>query len=110
VDVISDPPVPRAIKWLFDAMEYFDVQIYSSRSKNPDGVKAMRGWLEVFAAHEFGDIEKAQQFVAALKFPIDKPAAFLMIDDRAICFGGDFAALDPEELLKFKPWYKRDSQ
>ena len=44
----------------------------------------------------------------ALKFPTQKPYAFLMIDDRAICFQGKFDDLDPKELLNFKPWHKRD--
>jgi hypothetical protein len=50
----------------------------------------------------------AREFVALyLRFPTQKPAAFLTIDDRAICFQGSFEQLDPETLLAFKPWNKR---
>lgn len=41
-----------------------------------------------------------------IEFPTKKPAAFLTIDDRAFCFEGCWP--DPAELLKFKPWNKRD--
>jgi len=43
-----------------------------------------------------------------IKFPTEKPAAFLSIDDRGYCFTGEFPK--PEELLKFKPWNKKDNQ
>ena len=39
-----------------------------------------------------------------LKFPTKKPAAFLTIDDRAICFNGKFPT--STEMMAFKPWNK----
>jgi hypothetical protein len=106
-DYIPDPPVPGALKWLKGAMDYWDVQIYSGRSREPAGIEAMKGWLRKHATEEWGDAD-AEKFVGSLKFPTQKPYAFLMIDDRAICFQGDFGALAPKELLNFKPWHKRD--
>jgi len=108
-DVIPDPPVPGALRWLLKASEHFDVQIYSSRSKAPAGVRAMIVWLRGHVVREWGDPDHAEEFMDAIKFPVLKPSAFLTIDDRAICFNRDFESptLNPTALLKFKPWNKR---
>ena len=47
VDVIPDPPNEGALDWLIDLMESeeFTPVIYSSRSKDPKGVEAMKSWL-----------------------------------------------------------------
>lgn len=111
VSVISDPPVPGAIKWLEDHLPVPDcicamapahegpiVQIYSSRSKSWCGRRAMKKWLIKHGMHAGYINEKI------LKFPTKKPAAFLTIDDRAICFDGNFPTTD--QMINFKPWNK----
>lgn len=108
-DVVPDPPVPGAIRWLRKATEWWDVQIYSSRTSQAGGIEAMRVWLLNFAIHEFGDMDAAERFMAEISFPAQKPPAVLTIDDRAICFEGNWSELDPAELLKFKPWNKRNA-
>lgn len=112
VDVIPDLPVPGAIDWIMDHLpipesiscmgpEYTGpvVQIYSSRSKERNGIKAMKKWLVDNGLH------KAYLTEDILKFPTQKPAAFLTIDDRAICFNGTFPTT--KEMLEFKPWNKK---
>lgn len=106
-DVISDPPVPGAIRALWVATEWWDVQIYSSRTSQSGGIDAMRDYLLNFAIHEFGDKDVADRFMDAITFPAQKPPAFLTIDDRAICFEGDWSAFDFANLVNFKPWNKR---
>jgi hypothetical protein len=106
-DYIPDPPVSGALNWLAEAMEDWDVQIYSGRSREAAGIEAMKGWLLKHATEEWKDAGRARKFVDALKFPTQKPYAFLMIDDRAICFQGRFDELAPKDLLNFKPWHKR---
>lgn len=112
-DVIPDPPVPGALKWLWKATEFFDVQVYSSRSKEPHGLIAMKSWMmqesrKVFAYdHPMCSPDAVTGEAYPITFCHEKPAAFLTIDDRAICFQGDWGSLDPADLLKFKPWNKR---
>lgn len=99
-NVANDPPVPGAIEWLRDLIINGDVdpQIYSSRSRQDGGVLCMRNWLVKHGLE--GDLADV------LTFPTQKPAAFLTIDDRAICFDGTFP--DVITMKAFKPWNKRE--
>ncbi|MAF04943.1 MULTISPECIES: hypothetical protein [unclassified Herbaspirillum] len=112
VSVIPDDPVPGAIEWIMEhlpcpdgicamAPEYKgpEVVIYSSRSKSWFGRRAMKKWL---IKHGL-----PYQYITEgiLKFPVKKPAAFLTIDDRAICFDGTFP--NAQEMMSFKPWNKK---
>jgi hypothetical protein len=113
--VVPDPPVKGALKWLWKATEWFDVQIYSSRSKSVEGREAMFRWMVKHAKIELGDghpmammdDDGDQGPIYPITFAYEKPAAFLTIDDRAICFDGDWSELDAADLLHFKPWNKR---
>ena len=95
-DVAADPPVPGAIEWLDAMLESgeFEVCIYSSRSSQPGGIDCMMQYLMYWGLKNPG-----------IKFPTQKPAAFLTIDDRAICFEGTFPTL--EEMSSFIPWNKK---
>lgn len=107
--VIPDPPVKGALQWIWEATDWFEVHIYSSRSKYEDGRVAMHFWFCSHSAEEFGldhPMAGRKQGPYPLTFSHEKPAAFLTIDDRAICFNGDWASLDPEKLREFKPWNK----
>lgn len=99
-EVVADPPVPGAMRWLagLQADEGLRVAIYSSRSKEESGVVAMRGWLRENGAEVGVNVDK-------LEFPREKPAAFLTIDDRAICFDGNFPSLG--DIHGFKTWMQR---
>lgn len=112
VSVISDDPVPGAIEWLIEHLPVPDavccmapphegpeVQIYSSRSKSWFGRRAMKKWLIKHG------LNPAYISEGILKFPSKKPAAFLTIDDRAICFNGTFPTT--KKMMSFKPWNKK---
>lgn len=111
-ETIPDPPVPGALKWLWKATEWFQVVIYSSRSKSEAGRTAMMAWMCVHSVSEFGADHpmcghQDPDFVYPIGFASEKPAAFLIIDDRAYCFEGDWSDIEPADLLNFKPWNKR---
>jgi hypothetical protein len=109
-ETISDAPVPGALKWLWKATEWFNVVIYSSRSKSASGREAMLRWMIDNSIVEFGDDHPMSAFnfeIYPLDFASEKPAAFLTIDDRAVCFEGDWNDFEPADMLNFKPWNKR---
>lgn len=104
--VIPDPPVPGALEWLISASQdpRLEVCVYSSRSKEPGAIHAMKEWLRRYIG-EFVSAEVEDQVLARLTFPTQKPAASMTIDDRAFCFEGSFPTID--WILEFKPWNKR---
>lgn len=99
VSKIFDPPVPGAFDWLRRMIsdDRFKICIYSSRSREPDGIIAMKMW---FFRHGM-----EEQYIYAMGFPDRKPSAYLTIDDRCICFDGRFPTDD--EILSFQPWYRK---
>lgn len=108
--VIPDPPVPRAIEFLYKAIFDFDVQIFSSRSNQPGGIGAMQTWISAY--ENAYRAEQSRQgkpiprtsLLLNLKFPTEKPPAMVTLDDRAITFEGRWPTV--ESLLAFKPWNK----
>ncbi len=104
---IYDEPVPGAIQWLVElvASEEHEVCIYSSRSKDTDLLHAMKVWIykqvRIYNLIAFNDAT-AIQVIDRLKFPTEKPPAWLTIDDRAICFTGTFPSIS--DIDNFKPW------
>lgn len=110
---IPDPPVPGAFEFLHQAIQHFNVQIYSSRSHQDGGIPAMITWVEYWARKELDNVEpdyKANAVITAIcndkdAWPKAKPPAMLTIDDRALTFDGTWP--DVNDLLKFKPWNKK---
>jgi hypothetical protein len=104
-EVVADGPVPGAIAWLEELSQAFHVAIYSSRSRDPRGLRAMHDALERWACAEGKTEAQIETFMQRLAFPQSKPPAFLTIDDRCICFQGTFPSV--EEIDAFKPWNKQ---
>jgi hypothetical protein len=124
-DKIPDPPVPGAKDFILAAMQTFQVVVFSSRSHQHGGALAMAEYLvrKVGIPHGFIDwqslvmqslatfgqcqhLERGQvMHPRPIQFPLNKPPAFLTLDDRAITFRGRWP--DPARLAKFKPWNKR---
>jgi len=87
--------------FLREATEHFRVAIYSSRSGEIGGIEAMQEWLKDHAAKAHGYFA----WVHDIEWPLKKPAAFVTLDDRAICFKGKFPSM--EFIKAFKPWNKK---
>jgi hypothetical protein len=103
---IPDPPVDGAMKFIWDALDHFRVAIFSSRSHQTGGIKAMQYWLhrhfrEYWGAHA----TQAEDKLAEIEWPVEKPAAMVTIDDRALTFDGTWP--DVTALKAFQPWNKR---
>ena len=62
--IIPDTPVPGALAWMLEASKLFDVVIYSSRSKDPEAITAMRMWLAYHAHASLPDL-KASDLLAS---------------------------------------------
>jgi hypothetical protein len=119
--VIPDPPVPGAIPWLLAMLDAgFDVAIFSSRSRNLFGRRAMKRWLAREIAEHWQRGSASPSFVECecwgdaagihrrFSWPWLKPPALMTIDDRALTFNGDWSdpAYTPEAIRAFKPWNK----
>lgn len=94
---IPDPPVDGAFDFITQAIEHYDIAIFSVRSKTIAGIFAMREW---FLRHGL-----PKDVLERLSFPSEKPRAVLYIDDRGWQFNGTFPSLD--EIKSFKPWNRR---
>ena len=120
--LIPDPPVAglfRAVYgWLNDGLT---LAIYSARSSQSGGVRAMKQWFEKhdkeyqgtawIAETEDADLYVKPKFQGSLmdnlQFPYHKPAAQVYLDDRGFRFNGTFPST--AELKKaYKVWYRSD--
>src|SRR5262249_42723139 len=99
---VNDPPVDGAIEFIIAASKYFTVAIFSSRSNAEGGIDAMFDWLKNHWIDYGYDDAGNWAIFNAIQWPTAKPAAFLTIGDRYICFDGSWP--DPASLLAFKPW------
>jgi len=106
VAVCPDPPVAGAMEFIREAMQHFDVHIYSARSSSMEGRLAMYDWLLRHYREHFGLEENdAMWELTAIRWPLHKPYAFVSIDDRAIQFCGVWPSM--ETLKTFKPWNRQ---
>jgi len=109
-DVVSDPPVPGALDFIYKALDHFEIHIFSSRSNQDGGIMAMQTWLRHHALAQFeesmwGREDPMMLWLDCIEWPKEKPPAMITIDDRAITFTGEWPQI--ETLKKFKPWNKQ---
>ena len=103
--VIYGHITPGFCDWAEQAKRKFKLVIYASRSKTDEGRAAMFDWMvpEIWQWAE-NKIGGSTLNVHDFEFASEKPATWLTIDDRAICFRGDWSdpALDPVSMPAFK--------
>jgi len=102
VDVIPDEPVNGAFEFIREAMDQFEVNVFSARSGLPGGIEAMKAW---FIRHGWNEAEPGEP--AGIVFPTCKPPAHVSIDDRAMTFTGTWP--DMQALKDFRPWNDLDA-
>lgn len=91
--------VSDSIDWIRALMEQpdFMVAIYSSRSTNFAGRRAMKKWLKKWGL--------TRKEIKKIWFPVMKPPAWVTIDDRAVHFDGNFPSV--EFIRAYVPWNKK---
>lgn len=96
---IYDPVVPGFFEWAAEAQKDFKLVVHSSRSGTEFGADLIRTWLGAQLRGWQGPLIRVEVVGA-------KPPALVSIDDRCICFQGDWYApeLQPSALKTFKPW------
>lgn len=117
VGKIPDAPVEGAMAFLCNAVHFFDVAIYSSRSSHLLGRWAMKRWLRqhmiqhhldnpgVGVFDTYGEaLDDADEILERIRWPWFKPAAFVTLDDRAATFNGTWPTMN--SLAAFRPWNK----
>lgn len=100
-DVIPDPPVPGALDFLRALHKAkVDIVIHTTRADTPDHALAVLRWLNQ------NGLER--EICDKLSVTNLKIGAIAYLDDRGWQFNGTFP--DVNELMAFRPWYKRNSK
>lgn len=106
--VIYGNVTPGFFEWAEQAAQLFELVVYSSRSKTPEGIDAMMVWL--YGQRKKWRADGGRHEIDApleFKFANEKPPAFLTIDDRCATFHGNWDLLSPSALMKFKTWSQK---
>ena len=125
--------VPGFFEWAEQVKDHFNITIYSSRSSNQDTNHQMISWLwfrylewtgnEKFIPDNSETASNSDEITANMEainsnidifdqtfsFSAKKPPAYLTIDDRAVCFKGDWSAPDLtlQALQDFQSWTQK---
>ncbi len=108
--VIPDPPVAGAIEWLHEAIQDYEVVIFSTRAKGLRGRWAIRKWLKDHSGTLWwGNAPILRnRGIEEVHITSEKVPALAYLDDRAVRFEGTFPS--PEELASKRPWNKDGGQ
>ena len=82
-------PLPGALEFVKKLQERYIVVVHSSRCADPEGLRAVDAYLK----NKGFDVQVFAR----------KPRAAVYLDDRAVCFTGDYGAAF-EQIVGFKQW------
>lgn len=121
---IRDGATPGFFKWALSASNRFDLVICSARFSTSEAMVAAMKWME----REFAKVLDADPDIVAdvdhplweqittagfsslFRWVLQKPAAAVYIDDRAVCFDGDWEGISLAMLDAFEPWNRREDR
>ena len=115
IDVIPDPPVDVAIEALHIYCQHFNVNIYSARSSEPKGIRAMMDYINKWDRQfidqwdDFDDFPYGLPLRRKLWYPEVKPPSMIYIDDRGFRFEGVFPDVDVIKALSVT-WNQRTKE
>lgn len=105
VDIIPDPIVDGAIAFMLTMLAAgWRVAIHSTRSHQPEGMRAMANWLRRESGNAWYE-SPGGPGIEDIVFVEEKPPAILYIDDRGFHFEGTFPTL--EFMENFKSWVQK---
>ena len=107
-DLIPDPPVAGAMKWIRQISKETDYEmgIYSARSSTDGGSEAIKDWLFGKLLTVCWSDDEAIEIADSIQILHEKPPqGFIFIDDRGFHFEGKFPTI--KFLDTFKPWNKK---
>lgn len=94
IDNIPDPPVSGAADGISAIRNAgYEVAVVSTRCAEQLGIDAVKSWLDKYG-------------IVVDRICKEKPPAVVYVDDRAICFDGEFSSL-LEKVATFTPWYRK---
>ncbi len=105
-DVIPDPPVEGAIEWLNEIADSFDIAIFTTRGRSPEGRVAVRAWLVKHGVHAAA-VEADPFTVRPLRVTAEKPPALVYLDDRGLRFNGPGTFPTADAIHRLRPWNKQ---
>ena len=97
---------PGFFEWADRMKDAFKLVVYSSRSKDMDMRGKMYQWMQTMVARWANFDGHSTLNIDDFEFAHEKPSAFMTIDDRCICFDGDWSKITAERIFNFKPWNK----
>jgi len=90
---LSEDPVEGIKEEIARIILEYRVVIFSSRCEKPEGIIKIQNYLD-------------KHGIIVDKIQATKPKAYVIIDDKAICFDGKSEGL-LEKIQAFVPWHKK---